>query len=228
MYVLIYVDDILVTGSSKAAIDSFILSLKESFLVKDLGELSFFLGVQATRDKHGLHLRQTRYITDLLESTKMGGAKPLNCPTTSGPKLSSEEGNLLLDPTECRRVIGAIQYCTISRPDIAYAVNQLCQFMHSPREPHWIAAKRVLRYLKGTIDYSLYYSAGDINLNAYCDSDWAGNPDDRRSTTGYGIFLGPNLITWTAKKQPLSPKVAPKPSTAALPLQLLTCIGFGC
>ncbi|KAF5481186.1 hypothetical protein F2P56_001856 [Juglans regia] len=106
-YVLVYVDDILVIGSSKFAIDSFVSSLMDSFLVKDLGELSFFLGVQACRDQHGLHLRQARYITDLLESTKMVGAKPLSCPTISGPKLSTEDGELLSDPTEYRRVVGA-------------------------------------------------------------------------------------------------------------------------
>ncbi|KAF5459136.1 hypothetical protein F2P56_023116 [Juglans regia] len=78
--------------------------------------------------------------------------------------------------------------------------------MHNLREPHWIAAKCVLRYLKDTIDYGLHFSSGDIKLNAYCDSDWAGNPDDRRSTTGYGIFLGPNLVTWTTKKQPIVSK----------------------
>ncbi|KAF5442817.1 hypothetical protein F2P56_035435 [Juglans regia] len=111
-----------------------------------------------------------------------------------------------MDPTEYHHVVGALQYCTISQPGIAYAVNQLCQFMHSPREPHWVVAKRVLRYLKGTIDYGLYFSLDDINLHAYCDSDWARNPDDRRSTTGYGIFIGPNLITWIAKKQPIVSK----------------------
>lgn len=109
LYVLIYVDNILVTSSSNAAIDSFILSLKESFLVKDLGELSFCLGVQATRGKHSLHIWQIRYIMDLLECTKMGGAKPLNYPTTFGPKLSSEEGKLLIDPTKYCQVARALQ-----------------------------------------------------------------------------------------------------------------------
>uniref|UniRef100_A0A6N2K4J6 Reverse transcriptase Ty1/copia-type domain-containing protein n=1 Tax=Salix viminalis TaxID=40686 RepID=A0A6N2K4J6_SALVM len=167
LYVLVYVDDILVTG------------------------------VQASRDSHGLHLRQTRFITDLLHNINMVGVKPLNCPTVFGPKLSSIVGKLLAGPTEYRRVVGVLQYCTISQPDTAYAVNQLCQFMHSPREPHWVAVKRVLRYLKGSIDYGLYFSPGDITLQAYYDSDWAGNPDDRRSTTGYGLFLGQNLITNT-------------------------------
>jgi hypothetical protein len=163
-----------------------------------LGELSYFLGIQALRNQEGLHLRQAKYITDLLHNTDMIGAKPLNCPSSSGPKLSSVTGNILHDPTDYRRVVGALQYCTITRPDIAYSVNQLCQFMHCPRDVHWKAVKRVLRYLKGTIDIGLYYVPGDIKLNAYCDSDWAGDPDDRRSTTGYGVFLGTNLISWSS------------------------------
>lgn len=94
-----------------------------------------------------------------------------------------------------------LQYVTLTRPDITYYVNQLCQHMHSPTSFHLIAAKRVLRYLKGSLEFGLHYCKGSIALTAYCDSDWAGNPDDRRSTTGYGIFLGPNLISWSAKKQ---------------------------
>jgi hypothetical protein len=198
MFVLVYVDDIIVKGSNTQTIHHFIDKLKTEFQVKDLGELSYFLGIQALRNQEGLHLRQATYITDLLHSTYMIGAKPLNCPSSSGPKLSFVTGNILPDPTDYRRVIGALQYCTITRPDIAYSVNQLCQFMHCPRDVHWKAVKRVLRYLKGTIDIGLYYVPGDIKLNAYCDSDWAGDPDDRRSTTGYGVFLGTNLISWSS------------------------------
>ncbi|KAF5475788.1 hypothetical protein F2P56_007558, partial [Juglans regia] len=131
----------------------------------------------------------------------MAGAKPLSSPTVSGKKLTAHDGLLLKDPSQYRMAVGALQYCTISRPDISYIVNQLCQFMHCPREGHWTALKRVLRYLKGTVDYGLYYSPSSIELNAYCDSDWAGNPDDRRSSSGYGIFLGNNLVSWSAKKQ---------------------------
>ena len=94
----------------------------------------------------------------------------MNCPFSSGPKLSSTIGNILLDPIAYRRVIGALQYYTVTRPDIAYVVNQLCQFMHCPRDVHWKTMKHVLRYLKGTIDIGLYYVLGDIKLNAYCDS----------------------------------------------------------
>ncbi|XP_031262353.1 uncharacterized protein LOC116120540 [Pistacia vera] len=201
LFVLVYIDDIIITGSSSSAIISFIDSLKENFHIRDLGQLSYFLGVEAKRSNKGLHLWQAKYISDLLESTKMQGAKPLACPTTSGMKLSSNAGTLQSDPTEYRRIVGALQYCTITRPDISYAVNQLCQFMHNPRDSHWIATKSVLRYLKGTVVYGLFYSPSTIDIHVYCDSNWVGNPDDRRSTSGFSIFLGKNLISWCAKKQ---------------------------
>ena len=171
------------------------------FPIKDFGELSYFLGVEALWNQDGLHLRQTKYITDMLNNTYMLGARPLRCPSSSGSKLSSTAGDLLENPTEYRRVVGAFQYCTITRPDISYSMNQLCQFMHSPHEIHWIAVKRVLRYLKGTIEFGLLYIPGTITMHAYYDSDWANNPDDRRSTTGYGVFLGTNLISWCSKRQ---------------------------
>jgi len=132
----------------------------------------------------------------------MDEAKPYGAPCISGSKMSRFDGEPLADPTQFRHVIGALQYATLTQPDLAYAVNQLCQHMHCPTTVHWIAAKRVLRYLKGTIDHGLLFRKGPLTLNAYCDSDWAGNPDDRRSTTGFGIFLGSNLISWAAKKQP--------------------------
>jgi histone deacetylase 1/2 len=199
--VLVYVDDIIVTELNHSVIISFIDSLKDQFHIQDLGQLSYFLGVEAQRNNEGLHLRQAKYISDLLDSTKMQGAKPLACPTTSGMKLSLYDGTLLPDSTEYRRVMDALQYCTISRPDISYAVNQLCQFMHNLEDTHWMAIKRVLRYLKGTVDYGLYYAPSTLDIHVFCDSDWAGNPDDRRSTSGFIIFLEKNLISWCAMKQ---------------------------
>ena len=102
-----------------------------------------------------------------------------------------------------RSIVGALQYLTMTRPDITYAVNQLCQFMHAPKNSHLAAVKRILRYLKGTLGLGLSFRASsDFSLTAYSDADWAGCPDDRRSTTGSCIFLGPNLISWSSKKQP--------------------------
>ena len=201
VFVLVYIDDIIIKGSDSQAVHYFIDQLQNVFPIKDLGELSYFLGVEALRNQAGLHMRQTKYITDLLNNTYMLGARPLRCPSSSGSKLSSTAVERLENPTEYRQVVGALQYCTITRPDISYSVNQLCQFMHSPRELHWIAIKRVLRYLKGTIEFGLLYTPGTITMHAYCDFNWAGNPDDRRSTTSYGVFLGTNLISWCNKKQ---------------------------
>jgi len=99
---------------------------------------------------------------------------------------------VMSNPTEFQQVVGALQYATFTRPDIAYSVNQLCQHMHTPTFVHWTAAKRVLRYLKSTVDFGLHFHKGAITINAFCDFNWAGNPDDRRSTTGFGIFLGSN------------------------------------
>jgi histone deacetylase 1/2 len=97
--------------------------------------------------------------------------------------------------------VGALQYLTLTRPDISYSVNQLCQFLHCPTNIHLTAAKRVLRYLKGTLQFGLQFNKGSLQLNGFCDSDWAGNPDDRKSTSGYCIYLGSCLISWAAKKQ---------------------------
>ena len=157
--------------------------------------------MEVDRSSQGLHLRQTKYICDLLDRTHMAGAKPLALPTVASTKLSSTNGELLSDPSTYRHIIGALQYCTITRPDISYAVNQLCQYMHQPRTPHWQAMKRVLRYLKGSVNHGLFYTPSPLQLHTYCNSDWAGNPDDKRSTSGYGVFLGRNLVSWSSKKQ---------------------------
>jgi hypothetical protein len=128
-------------------------------------------------------------------------AKLAATPCSSVIKLSQFDSPSLTDPTQYRQVVGALQYCTLTRPDISLSVNQLCQHMHNPTSAHWSAAKRVLRYLKHTLDHGLLISKGPMHLQAYCDSDWAGNPDNRKSTSGFCIFLGNSLISWSTKKQ---------------------------
>jgi hypothetical protein len=201
-FLLIYVDDIIVTSNHASSIDMLVANLKSDFAMKDLGPLHYFLGIQVVRTTTGLHLRQSKYNADLLRRIHMDEAKPYAAPCLAGSKMSQFDGDLLDDPTLFRHVVGALQYATLTRPDLAYAVNQLCQHLHRPTTVYWTAAKRVLRYLKGSVDHGLLFCKGSLDLHAYCDSDWAGNPDDRRSTTGYGIFLGSNLISWSAKKQP--------------------------
>lgn len=119
-----------------------------------------------------------------------------------GRKLSLYDGILLDDPTSYRQIVGALQYLTFTRPDIMYAVQQVCQFMHSPRDTHLQAVKRILRYLKATIDFGIsFILTSSSTLAGYVDSDWAGCPDRRRSTMSHCIFLGAYPISWSRKKQ---------------------------
>jgi hypothetical protein len=183
-------------------LDSLIQRLQGEFSLKGLGPLGYFLGTQVTRTTHGIHLRQSKYIMDVLHRARMVGAKPYFAPCVSGGKLSLQTGDPLSDVSEYRSIVGALQYCTLTRPEIAYSVNQLCQHLHVPTTAHCTSAKRVLRYLKGTVDHGLSFTRGSLDFHAYSDSDWAGDPHDRRSTTGYGVFLGSCLISWCAKKKP--------------------------
>jgi len=201
LFVLIYVDDIIVTGTHSNVISALIYHLQQEFPLKDLGCLSYFLGIQVTRTSQGLHLSQSKYIADLLSRVHMDGAKPAKSPCGSGAKLSQFDGEQLSDPSLYRHVVGALQYCTLTRPEIGFSVNQLCQHLRSPTSTHRAFAKRVLRYLKGTVEDGLFYTKGSLQLQAYCDSDWAGSPDDRRSTSGFAVYLGQSLVSWSAKKQ---------------------------
>jgi hypothetical protein len=199
----VYVDDIILTGSSPTAINGLIQKLSVEFPIKDLGKLNFFLGVEVSRSDAGMHLCQQRYISDILKRANMSLAKPITSPMSSSATLSKFDGVKFDDATLYRSIVGALQYLSITRPDIAFAVSKVSQFMNEPRDTHWSAVKRILRYLKHTIDHGLLIRKCSSNqLFAFSDADWAGCPDDRRSTSGFCIFLGTNLLSWSSKKQP--------------------------
>ena len=200
-YLLLYVDDIVLTASSQSFLAHIISSLSVEFSMTDLGSLHHFLGIAVTRDSHGLFLSQRQYILDLLSRAGMLECQPSRTPVDTTTKLSST-GESFSDSTLYRSITGALQYLTITRPEISYAVQQACLFMHDPRVPHFNHVKRVLRYLKGTLDYGLHINVSSpSSLTAYSDADWAGCPDTRRSTSGYCVFLGNNLISWSSKRQ---------------------------
>lgn len=132
----------------------------------------------------------------------MANAKPTSTPIALGQKLCLNDSPLFEHPTMYRSTIGALQYLTMTRPDISFTMNKLSQFLHAPTVQHWIACKRLLRYLKGTPNMGLMFKpASKLQLEGYSDADWASCIDDRRSTAGYCIFLGPNLISWCSQKQ---------------------------
>jgi hypothetical protein len=202
LLVLIYVDDILITCSNHGAIRNLLTDLHRDFVVKDLGTLNFFLGIEVVPYSRGVILSQQRYILDLLKRTMMVDAKPVSSPMASSTQLSAFEGDVFDNPTLYRSTVGALQYLCITRPDISFCVNKLSQFMHKPTDLHWQSVKRLLRYLKHTIQHGLHFQKSSINsIQAFSDADWAGSRDDRRSTGGYCIFLGDNLISWSCRKQ---------------------------
>jgi hypothetical protein len=207
MYLLIYVDDIIITASDQATITKLVQLLSADFAVKDLGNLHYFLGVEVIKLNSGLLLSQHRYIMDLLKKTNMHEAKPITSPMASSSALSAFTGDPMKDPMKdpslYRSTVGSLQYLSLTRPDLSYAINRVCQFMHRPLKPHWQADKRILRYLKHTVSHGVLLHHNSSNtLQAYSDADWAGCPNDRRSTGAYCVYLGSNLTSWSSCKQP--------------------------
>jgi len=169
--------------------------------MKDLGPLHRFLGMQVQHTGSGLFLSQRQYMLEILDRAGMTDCKPCTTPVDVNPKLSAD-GPPVSDPTYFRSLAGALQYLTFTRPDISYAVQQVCLHMHDPREPHLAALKRILRYVRGTLHMGLLVRPSTaLDLVVYSDADWAGCPDTRKSTSGYAVFLGDNLVSWSSKRQ---------------------------
>ena len=199
---LVYVDDILITGTDIGTIQQLKDSLHASFHMKDLGSVAYFLGLEFHRNNKGIFVNQHQYLRDIIELADLQNSAPVDTPMEVNVKYRKDEGDLLQNPTLYRRLVGSLVYLTITRPDISFAVNLVSQFMSSPRHLHMAAVKRIIRYLLGTPTRGLLFPAGSpLNLVAYSDSDWAGCPDTRRSTTGWCVYLGDALISWKCKKQ---------------------------
>ncbi|KAK4372584.1 hypothetical protein RND71_007968 [Anisodus tanguticus] len=201
-YILLYVNDIILTASSDALRRSIMTMLSSEFAMKDLGPLSYFLGIVVKRHSGGLFLSQRKYAAEIIERDVMSSCKSTSTPVDAKPNLSAAAGAPYEDPTRYRSLAGAFQYLTFTKPDITYAIQQVCFFMHDPRVEHMNAIKRIIRYIQGTLDYGLHlYHSSTSTLVSYTDADWGGCPDTRRSTSGYCMFLGSNLVSWSAKRQ---------------------------
>jgi len=144
VYILVYVDDIILTGNSSSLVHQVISSLSSHFSLKDLGPLSYFLGVEVHRDSKGLLLSQAKYVSDLLHDLLMQDCNGVSTPMSSSESLMLNDDTPSHDATEYRKVIGKLQYLSFTRPDVSYSVNKLSQFMHAPSESHWRAIKRLI------------------------------------------------------------------------------------
>ena len=202
VYLVVYVDDLLITGNNESYIASMKKELKKGFEMTDLGHVHYYLGIEVIQHPKFIFLSQKKYIGDLLNKFGMDDCKPLSTPMEQNLKLTSIEGKEFEDATKYRQLVGSLIYLTTTRPDISFAVGILSRFMQKPCEGHWSAAKRVLRYLKGTQDFGLKYTqVGDFILTGYSDSDFDGDKETGVSTTGYTMSLGSGAVSWRSRKQ---------------------------
>ena len=200
--VLVYVDDLIISGNDSAAISLFKAYLCDCFKMKDLGPLKYFLGIEVARSASGLFLCQRKYTLDIISEVGLLGGKPCGFPMEQNHRLGHDTGALFDDPERYRRLVGRLIYLAVTRPDLAYSVHILSQFLQAPHVAHWEAALRVVRYLKGTPGHGiLLSSASELTLQGWCDSDWAACPLTRRSLSGWLVFLGQSPISWKTKKQ---------------------------
>jgi hypothetical protein len=200
--ILLYVDDMIITGDDISGIRALQSFLSQNFEMKDLGTLSYFLGLEVTSSTDGYYLSQAKYASDLLSRVGLTDSKTTSSPLETNVKLLATDGEPLSDATLYRQLVGSLIYLTVTRPDIAYVVHLVSQFMSAPRSTHYATVLRILRYVKGTMFHGLHFSShSSLELWAYSDADWAGDPTDRRSTTGYCFLLRTSLISWRSKKQ---------------------------
>ena len=221
LVVLIYVDDMIITGNSPQTLNDLKKYLHTQFHMKDLGDWKYFLGLEIKKSSQGLFVCQQKYTLDLLQETGMANCKPLKLPIAQRLKLLADSGTQLSYPNPYRRLVGKLIYLSITRPDITYAVHILSQFMTKPTTEHMEAANHLLCYLKSCPGQGILLTADSTSqVTGYCDSDWASCPMGRRSTTGYAVMLGNSLISWRAKKQDIVSRSSAKAEYRAM---AMTC-----
>lgn len=201
LVVCLYVDDMIYMGSSEL-VNDFKSSMMKNFEMTDLGLLQYFLGIEVIQGEEGIFASQKKYAADLVKKFNMSNCEKALTPMNINEKLQREDGTEQADARLYRSLVGGLNYLTHTRPDIAFSVSVVSRYMHNPTKQHFGAAKRILRYVAGTIDYGMWYSSSStFKLIGFTDSDWAGSLDDRKSTSGNCFSFGSGVVTWSSKKQ---------------------------
>ncbi|KAL6555899.1 hypothetical protein OROGR_005187 [Orobanche gracilis] len=202
LMVQIYVDDIIFGSTNLDLCQRFSHLMQSKFEMSMMGELSYFLGLQVKQLPTGIFINQEKYSKELLNKFGMSTSKSSSTPMSTSLQISADEAGKPVDQSLYRKLIGSLLYLTASRPDIQFAVGVCARYQVTPKESHFITAKRILKYVKGTVDVGLWYpKEGDFDLVGYSDSDLGGCKLDRKSTSGTCHFLGPRLVSWFSKKQ---------------------------
>ncbi|KAK6150694.1 hypothetical protein DH2020_015626 [Rehmannia glutinosa] len=198
----IYVDDIVFGASSQKLLKEFVDCMSSTFEMSMVGELNYFLGLQIKQSKDGIFISQSKYARNLVKKFNLDSASHMKTPMGSSQKLSREDVAESVDNTLYRSMIGSLLYLTASRPDIIYNVCLCARYQANPKITHLKALKRIIRYIGGTTNLGIWYTKDtNTNLVGFSDSDWAGDVDDRKSTTGGCFYLGNNLVSWYSRKQ---------------------------
>ena len=201
-----YVDDIILAGKTDRRMKEVKEAMGKCFKVKDMGELHYILGVSITQEseKGKTWIGQSKYILKILTKFGMENSKCVSTPVDANDKLlAASEDSELVDQRLYQSVVGSLLYLSCwTRPDITFAVSNAARFCSKPTKQHWTAVKRIMRYLRGTQDYGLLYTGNDKkDVEGYADADWAGDINDRKSTSGYLFKIGGGAVSWRSKKQ---------------------------
>ncbi|GKD72553.1 retrovirus-related pol polyprotein from transposon TNT 1-94 [Tanacetum coccineum] len=202
LLVQIYVDDIIFASTDPKACDIFSNEMSFKFQMSRMGQMSFFLGLQVSQNPKGVFINQSKFSLEILKKLGMDSCDPVDTPMVDRLKLDEDPLGIPVDHTRFRSMVGSLMYLTTSRPDLVFAVCMCARYQASPTKKHLEALKRVFWYLKGTINWGLWYPKDtSMALTAYADADHTGCQDTRRSTSGSAQFLRDKLVSWSSKKQ---------------------------
>lgn len=204
LVISLYVDDLIFAGDDENMVVEFKQSMMNEFDMTDLGKMRFFLGIEVLQLSEGIFIHQRKYVLEVLKKFGMEHCNSVQNPSCPGFKISRDDNGVEVDGSYYRQLVGSMMYLTATRPDIMYAVSLISRYLSKPTELHLLAAKRILRYLQGTSGFGLLYKKeGNKELIGFTDSDYAGDVDDRKSTSGYAFLLSSAAVAWSSRKQPI-------------------------